>query len=103
MKSRIIFVLLKYFLCFRFMIFQPPDLYANATVAQRKRRGLYPQPNHVVQHPLWKHLNKVSRALAKVVANLEDLENVRDYLQVLGKIHHQAGVKVSKKLMRSLH
>ena len=78
--------------------FSRPDLYANATVAQRKRRGLYPQPNHVVQHPLWKHLNKVSRAVAKVVANLEDLENVRDYLQVLGKIHHQAGVKVSLKV-----
>ena len=63
-------------------------------MVQRKRRGLYPQPHHTVQHPFWKHLTKVARALNKVIQHLGDLDFVKDYLQVLGKIHHQLEIKV---------
>jgi len=78
-------------------------LYAKATVVQRKRRGLYPQPHHAVQHPFWKHLVKVARAIAKVVSHINDLDYVKDYLQVLGKIHHQADIQEEDLQMLGHH
>ena len=43
---------------------------------------------------LRRHIVKVARALAKVASNVHDLDSIMDYLQVLGKLHHQHGMQV---------
>lgn len=43
---------------------------------------------------LQKHIPRVSRSIRKVIKNLDNPELVTDYLQVLGKIHHQNGIQV---------
>ena len=44
---------------------------------------------------LKRHIVRVARALAKVASNVHDLDSVMDYLQVMGKLHHQHGIQVS--------
>ena len=48
---------------------------------------------------LKRHIVKVARALAKVASNVHDLDSIMDYLQVLGKLHHQHGMQVRLKLI----
>ena len=52
---------------------------------------------------LKRHIVRVARALAKVASNVHDLEAVMDYLQVLGKLHHQHGIQVSQTLSHVKH
>ena len=43
---------------------------------------------------LQRHIPRVSRAIVKVVNNVEHLDHVAAYLEMLGKIHQQIGVEV---------
>lgn len=45
---------------------------------------------------LQRHIPRVSRSIAKVIKNLDHIEVIEDYLQVLGKIHNQNGIFVSE-------
>ncbi len=45
---------------------------------------------------LQRHIPRVGRALTKILSKVDDLSSVLDYLQILGKIHHQNGIQVSK-------
>ena len=47
-----------------------------------------------VQSMLQKHIPRVSRALSKVLASIDDLYSVAEYLEALGRTHHQIGVNV---------
>lgn len=50
---------------------------------------------------LQRHVPRVSRAITKVVKLMDRPANAAEYLQVLGKIHHQMGITVSlAKLLR---
>ena len=45
---------------------------------------------------LQRHVPKVARALSKILSHVDDLNTIGDYLKILGKIHHQNGIKVCK-------
>ena len=45
---------------------------------------------------LQRHVPKVARALSKILSHVDDLNSIGDYLKILGKIHHQNGIKVRK-------
>ena len=45
---------------------------------------------------LQRHVPKVARALSKIITHVDDLNSIGDYLKILGKIHHQNGIKVCK-------
>ena len=47
-----------------------------------------------IQAMLNKHIPVVTRSLTKIMNHLEDLQSVADYLELLGKIHHQSGIQV---------
>lgn len=52
---------------------------------------------------LQRHIPRVSRALAKVVTHVDNLESVTEYLKVLGKIHHQNGILNHEMLVIGPH
>ena len=47
-----------------------------------------------LQAILNRHIPVVTRSLTKIMSHLDDLQSVADYLELLGKIHHQSGIQV---------
>ena len=41
-----------------------------------------------------RHIPKVARAISKIVSNLESIGKVVEYIQIMGKLHYQNGIKV---------
>lgn len=46
---------------------------------------------------LQRHIPKVKRVIVKVIRNIDDLDSIADYLQVMGKLHYQQGIQVRQK------
>ena len=58
-----------------------------------------------LQAILNRHIPVVTRSLTKIMSHLDDLQSVADYLELLGKIHHQSGIQVreiNKKIFQIL-
>ena len=43
----------------------------------------------------------VTRSLTKIMSHLDDLQSIADYLELLGKIHHQSGIQVREMILNT--
>ena len=48
-----------------------------------------------------KHIPMVTRSLTKIMSHLDDLQSIADYLELLGKIHHQSGIQVREMILNT--
>ena len=54
-----------------------------------------------IQAMLNKHIPMVTRSLTKIMSHLDDLQSIADYLELLGKIHHQSGIQVREMILNT--
>lgn len=50
-----------------------------------------------------RHIQRVSRAFSKVFSKVDDLDSVKDYLHILGKIHQRNGIENHEMLVMGPH